>query len=64
VILIAHSNAPNEAAKRLANHIGWSDIAAVRQRRIIDDIDQDLLFRPGPRLADGVKQLAEKLHGK
>ena len=62
VILVAHSNTPGEAAKRLAEHIGWSNVAAVRQRRIIDDIDPDLLFRPGPRLADGVKELAEKLN--
>jgi iron complex transport system substrate-binding protein len=61
VILVAHSNTPGEAAKRLEEHIGWSDVAAVRQRRIIDDIDPDLLFRPGPRLADGVKELAGKL---
>jgi iron complex transport system substrate-binding protein len=62
VILVAHSNTPGEAAKRLAEHIGWSTIAAVRERRVIDDIDPDLLFRPGPRLADGVKQLAERLN--
>ncbi len=64
VILVAHAGAPGEAAKRLARQIGWSNIAAVRQRRIIDDIDPDLLFRPGPRLADGVEQLAERLHTK
>jgi iron complex transport system substrate-binding protein len=63
VILVAHSNEPGEAAKRLSEHIGWSEVAAVKQRRIIDDIDPDLLFRPGPRLADGVKKLAEKLGG-
>ncbi len=64
VILVAHSNTPGEAVKRLSEHIGWSNVVAVRQRQIIDDIDPDLLFRPGPRLADGVKELAEKLHGK
>jgi iron complex transport system substrate-binding protein len=62
VILIAHSNAPGEAAKRLAEHIGWSRVAAVQQKKIIDDINPDLLFRPGPRLVEGVKQLAERLH--
>jgi iron complex transport system substrate-binding protein len=62
VILVAHSKTPGEAAKRLAEHIGWSNVAAVRQRRIIDDVDPDLLFRPGPRLADGVKELADRLH--
>jgi iron complex transport system substrate-binding protein len=64
VILVGHSEAPGEAAKRLARQIGWSEIAAVRQRRIIDDIDPDLLFRPGPRLVEGVEQLARRLHAK
>jgi iron complex transport system substrate-binding protein len=61
VILVAHGDRPGEAAERLARHIGWSDVAAVRERRIIDDIDADLLFRPGPRLVDGVKALANKI---
>ncbi len=64
VILVAHSDHPGEAAERLARHIGWSDVAAVRERRIIDDIDADLLFRPGPRLVDGVKALAARLYSK
>lgn len=64
VILVAHADAPGEAAKRLAAQIGWSNICAVRQRRIIDDIDPDLLFRPGPRLVEGVTQLEERLHPK
>ena len=31
VILVAHSDRPGEAAERLARHIGWSDVAAVRR---------------------------------
>lgn len=64
VILVAHSDRPGEAAERLARHIGWSDVAAVRERRVIDDIDADWLFRPGPRLVDGVRALAERLYPK
>ena len=64
VILVAHSDRPGEAAERLKRHIGWSNVEAVRDRRVIDDIDADLLFRPGPRLVEGVKALAERLHPK
>ncbi len=64
VILVAHSDRPGEAAERLTRHIGWSNVAAVQNRRVIDDIDADLLFRPGPRLVEGVKALAERLHPK
>ena len=62
VILVAHGDRAVPAAERLARHIGWSEVAAVRDRRIIDDIDADLLLRPGPRLADGVKALAVRLY--
>jgi iron complex transport system substrate-binding protein len=64
VILVAHSDRPGAAAQRLAGHVGWSDVAAVRERRVIDDIDGDLLFRPGPRLVEGVEALAKRLHPK
>ena len=62
VILVAHGKRAGEAAQRLVGHIGWADVAAVRERRIIDDIDADLLFCPGPWLAEGVKALAARLH--
>ncbi len=62
VIIVAHADRPGEAVERLTKRIGWAEIAAVRNRRIIDDIDADLLFRPGPRLVEGVKALAERLH--
>jgi len=63
-ILVAHNDRAGEAAERLSRRIGWSDVAAVRERRVIDDIDADLLFRPGPRLVEGVKALAARLHAK
>jgi iron complex transport system substrate-binding protein len=62
VILVAHSDHAGEAGERLARRIGWSNVSAVRDRRVIDDIDADLLFRPGPRLIEGVKALAARLH--
>ncbi len=64
VILVAHGDCPGESAERLSRRIGWSQVAAVRERRVIDDIDADLLFRPGPRLVDGVKALALRLHAR
>ncbi|MBO5763532.1 MAG: ABC transporter substrate-binding protein [Lentisphaeria bacterium] len=34
-------------------------LPAIRKGKVIDFIDQDLLQRPGPRLIDGISQLAE-----
>ena len=60
-ILVAHMNA-GETGSQFARRIGWADISAVRGGRIIDDIDPDLLLRPGPRLVHGAKTLALRLH--
>jgi hypothetical protein len=34
----------------------------VKCGRIIGDIDDDLLLRPGPRMVEGVMQLSRRLH--
>jgi len=62
VILLGHADR-GESKISFSERIGWSDIAAVRSGRIIDDIPSDILLRPGPRLIDGVKMLSQRLHG-
>ena len=62
VIVVAEMGRARLAAAELSRRIGWADISAVKNRRIIDDIHPDLLFRPGPRLVEGVKALAARLH--
>ena len=61
-IVVAPMGPPGAAAGQLARQIGWAGIAAVKNGRVIDDIDPDLLYRPGPRLIEGVKALAARLH--
>jgi iron complex transport system substrate-binding protein len=63
VIVVAHMARGGNAAAQMAQRIGWSDIAAVRKGRIIRDMPPDLILRPGPRLIDGVKVLAQRLYG-
>ncbi len=41
----------------------FAKVSAVAKKQIIDDIDPDLLMRPGPRLVDGLEQLADKIYG-
>lgn len=40
---------------------GWSGIKAVKNNRIVV-VDDNLVSRPGPRLADGLEQLARAIH--
>ena len=41
---------------------GWESIEAVKSNNIFP-IDDNLISRPGPRLVDGLEQLAKLLHG-
>lgn len=59
VILLLH---PDMSARDVALRIGWGGISAVRHGRIYDELDEDLLFRPGPRIVEGVVLLAKLLH--
>lgn len=63
VIVVAHMNRGPISAEQMAERIGWADIAAVNDGRVVCDIPSDLILRPGPRLIDGVKALAQRLHG-
>jgi iron complex transport system substrate-binding protein len=58
VIFIFH---PQTTRKELAQRLGWQSVAAVKAKRTYDDVNQDLLFRPGPRLVDGIEQLASRM---
>lgn len=60
-ILLAYMLDGMRPADALRRRVGWRAIRAVREDRIIDDIDPDLLLRPGPRLIDGAEQLADRL---
>jgi iron complex transport system substrate-binding protein len=40
---------------------GWSKITAVRTKKVIP-VDPDAMTRPGPRLIDGLEQLAKVIH--
>jgi len=62
VIIICYMSQGGQGAGALARRIGWGDIAAVREGRIICDISNDLLLRPGPRLIEGVEVLARRLY--
>lgn len=50
------------SASDLQNDPSLSDVAAVKEKRIVTSIDPNLLSRAGPRLVDGVEQLAKTLY--
>lgn len=48
--------------KMLERRFGWNQISAVKNDRVYNDINSDLLLRPGPRIVEGLKELYKKLH--
>jgi len=58
VIVVLH---PGTSRAEVAQRVGWQSIAAVRSGRVFDDLDDDLLLRPGPRAVAGVLELAKRL---
>ncbi|MDD4363860.1 MAG: ABC transporter substrate-binding protein, partial [Atribacterota bacterium] len=52
---------PEEISKLeqdIINHPGWSNIPAIKNKQIYT-VDEDLFYRAGPRLIDGLELLYE-----
>ena len=58
VIFILHPLTKKEEVKK---RIGWQNINAVMNSKIYDDVNPDLIFRPGPRIVEGIKALSQKI---
>ena len=54
VILVLH---PAAKAAEVSRRIGWAGIGAVRNNRVYDNIDLDVVLRPGPRFVQGLREL-------
>jgi len=45
----------------LLERAGWQDIPAVRNKRLYDDINPDIILRPGPRIVEGLEEIHKRL---
>jgi len=48
--------------KLLESRFGWENISAVKNKRVFNDIDPDILLRPGPRITEGLKEIFKRLY--
>ncbi|KAF0994693.1 ABC transporter substrate-binding protein [Geobacillus sp. TFV-3] len=48
-------------AKQVLERAAWKDVPAVKNKRVYD-VNSDLVSRPGPRLAEGVEELAKAVY--
>jgi len=51
-----------DASKAISERLGWKEISAVKNNRIYNDIDPNILLRPGPRLVEALTQLYKRLY--
>lgn len=62
IIVTAYMGKRGKIKKEIINRSGWKNIDAVKNDKIYDDINPDLLLRSGPRLVNGLEELAKKIH--
>jgi iron complex transport system substrate-binding protein len=62
VIVLGYMASGVSAARSVGSRLGWGGIMAVRNGRVYDDIDPDILFRPGPRLIYGLEALNDRFY--
>jgi len=48
--------------KLIEQRLGWNGIAAVKNNRIYNDINPDILLRPGPRIGQALKEIHQRLY--
>jgi len=59
VIILAH---PNVKAQDVKERLGWGAIPAVKSGRVYDDLNPDVLTRPGPRMGKAAEVLSHALY--
>ncbi|MBM4763255.1 ABC transporter substrate-binding protein [Bacillus sp. B15-48] len=61
VIITTHGFYTENPVENVVNRDGWQDITAVKNEQVFD-VDSDRVTRPGPRIAQGVEELAKVVY--
>jgi iron complex transport system substrate-binding protein len=61
IVVLADHNY-GETAETVTQRSGWGNITAVREGRIIELTNDDIVSRPGPRIVEGLEFLARAFH--
>jgi len=60
-IILAYMDERN-AVGMMGTRFGWENIKAVRNGKVFNDLNPDLILRPGPRVAEGVRELQKRMY--
>lgn len=61
-VIILADHPYGETAEGVKARPGWADISAVKNERIVEVLDDDLVSQPGPRVAEALEFVAKVLH--
>jgi len=61
VIITTYEHYDPNAVSNIYNRTGWQDIDAVLNNRV-SNVNDDLVNRPGPRIIDGLEEMAKTLY--
>lgn len=61
VIVITYGDYIEDAKEQVLAREAWQTVAAIKNERVYD-VDPDIVTRPGPRLVEGVEELAKAIY--
>jgi iron complex transport system substrate-binding protein len=61
VIITTHGYYTGDSVSEVVSRDGWQDITAVKNEQVVD-VDSDMVTRTGPRIAQGVEELAKAVY--
>ncbi|MDI6792776.1 MAG: cobalamin-binding protein [bacterium] len=61
VIIVVSMGSAQADIEQVKNRVGWQEISAIKNNRIYC-IEQNLVSRPGPRIVDGLEEVARAIH--
>lgn len=61
VILITYGQFVENAKKQLMERNAWQDMTAIKEEKVYE-VNDDLVSRPGPRVVEGVEELAKSIY--
>ncbi|UOE55709.1 ABC transporter substrate-binding protein [Bacillus sp. CMF12] len=61
VIITTHGYYTEDAVGNVMSRDGWQDITAVKNKQVAD-VDSDMVTRSGPRIIEGVEELAKAVY--
>ena len=61
VIITTYGFYDDKAVEKVLSRVGWENVNAIKNKQVID-VDSDRVTRSGPRIVEGVEELAKAVY--